>query len=279
MEIELVFDMEKAHLFDADTKQSIMGVPDVNRIPAKIEDGKLVLGKERFELPEKVKERLFDFTIRDLTEIRVPSNEVSLEETPDCISVRAKVDFVVKGSDCTAIYAKTDLTDGAFVFRVKDARIKAGDEITLYLPFSEITLHGADGLRLNSREKVSSNVAPCSVSTKEGVTTVKIGGASLSYPDLGVADGEYKIRLISDKLDFMYDGKYAKKNNVERVVKENAITAKAYDEDRLGDKNAVYCAVKGFPDYVTAVLPADFSVYKMPVFKFVIGKDAFEFIK
>ena len=279
MDVFLVFDMEKAHLFDAETKQSVMGVPDVNRIPAAIEDGRLVLGKEKFDLPEKVRERFFDFTVRDLVEIRVPSNEVSLEEVPDCIPVKAKVDFVVPGSDCTAVYANTDLSENQFVFRVKDVKIKSGDELTLFLPFSEITFNGADGLRLNSREKVSDNVAPCVVSTKDGVSTVKVGGASLSYPDLGVADGEYKMRLISDKLDFMYDAKYAKKHNIERVVKENAVTAKAYDEDRLGDKNAVYCAVKGFPNYVTAVLPADFSVYKMPVFKFVIGKDSFELIK
>lgn len=279
MEVNLVFDMEKAHIFDCETKQSVMGVPDVNRIPAKVENDQLILGKETFTLPVKVRERFFDFTVRDLTEIRVPSNEVYLEEMPDSISVKATVDFVVPGSDQDAIYASTDLSDGQFVFRLKEAKFKPGEEITVFVPFSDITFHSADGLRLNSREKVSENVAPCVVSTKEGTSTVKIGGTTLSYPDLGVADGEYKIRLISDKLDFMYDSKYAKKNEIEREIKENAVTAKAYDEDRLGDKNAVYCAVKGFPDYVTAVLPADFSVYKMPVFKFVIGKDAFELIK
>ena len=60
---------------------------------------------------------------------------------------------------------------------------------------------------------------------------------------------------------------------------QNAVTAKAYDEDTLGEKNAVFCAVSGFENYVTAVLPAAFSVYKMPAFKLVFDKDSFELIK
>ncbi len=275
MEVRLVFDMDRSHLFDSETKQAIMGVPDVNKIPAAVENGDLVLGKQRFPLPESVKERFFDFTLRDLKEIRVPSGEVSTEALPDSIAVQAKVDFVVPGSDSTAVYATTDLATGQFVFRMKDSALKAGDEVTLYIAFSDISFHSEDGLRLNSREKVSDNKAPCVVKTKDGKTSVKVGGKTLVYPDLGVKDGAYTMRLLSDKIGFVFDKKFAKKNKIERVDAANTLKAKAYDEDRIGDKNAVYCSVKGFPSYVTAVLPAVFSVYKMPVFKFVINQDSF----
>ena len=117
------------------------------------------------------------------------------------------------------------------------------------------------------------------IKTEKGKTTIKIGKNKLVYDDLNTADGEYTIKLISDKIGFVYDKKYAKKNKVEYVPAENAVKAKAYDEDKIGDKNAVFCAVSGFDNYVTAVLPAAFSVYKMPVFKLVIDKESFILMK
>ena len=291
-ELFLSFDMEKSHLFDADTKQSIMGVPDVNRVPCKIEGDDLVLNGTSVTLPAALREKFFDFTIRDLTEIRIPATEVRLEPAPDCIHIKAKVDFTVQGNDCIAFYVNSDAKDGYFVFRIKTSYFDkkreelgksviptVGDEIDLYVPFSDITFHGVDGLRLNSREKISDNTADCLVKNKKGKTYIKVGKNTLVYDDLGVIDGEYTMKLISDKIGFVYDKKYAKKNKVEYVSADNAVTAKAYDEDKLGDKLAVFAAVSGFQNYVTAVLPADFSVYKMPVFKLVFGKESFELIK
>ena len=295
-ELFLAFDMEKGHLFDATTKQSIMGVPDVNRVPCSIEGDELVLNGTRATLPEELRQKFFDFTLRDLSEIRIPATEVRLEPAPDSIHIKAKVDFTVQGNDCIAFYVNSDAKDGYFVFRIKTSYFEkkmeeqgakslskvipaVGDEMDLYVPFADITFNGADGLRLNSREKISDNTADCVVKTKNGKTTVKVGKNSLVYDDLGVEDGEYKIKLISDKIGFVYDKKYAKKNKVAYVPAQNAVSAKAYDEDRIGDKNAVFCAVNGFENYVTAVLPATFSVYKMPVFKLVFGKDSFELIK
>ena len=290
MDVKLVFDMEKSHLFDADTKQSIMGVPDVNRVPCSIEGDILVLNGVRVPLPAKTEEKFFDFTLRDLSEIRIPATEVRLDPAPDSIEFKAKVDFVVQGNDCFAFYVRSDVKDGYFVFRIKNSYFekgdgaqravpKAGDEITLYVPFSEITFNSESGLRLNSREKVSDNTAACVVTNKNGKTNIKVGNKTLVYDDLGVEDGEYTMKLISDKIGFVYDKKYAKKNKQTYAPVPNSVKAKAYDEDRIGDKNTVFCAVKGFENYVTAVLPADFSVYKMPVFKLVFDKDSFELIK
>ena len=151
----------------------------------------------------------------------------------------------------------------------------AGDQIKLFVPFSEITLNSETGLRLNCREKVSSNTADCVVTTKKGKTYIKLGRNTLVYDDMHIDDGLYTMKLISDKIGFVYDKSYAKQNKVEYVPAENALTAKAYDEDKIGEKNAVFCAVGGFQNYVTAVLPADFSVYKMPVFKLTFPIDSF----
>lgn len=297
-ELYLAFDMDKAHLFDVVTQQSIMGVPDVNRVPCTIENNELVLNGTRFDLPESIREKFFDFTLRDVSEIRIPATEVRLDPTPDCIHIKAKVDFTVQGNDCIAFYVNSDAKDGYFVFRIKTSYFEkkaaldegsdkgapeviptAGEEIDLYVPFKEITFNSAAGLRLNSREKISDNTADCVVKTEKGKTVIKVGKNKLVYDDLGVEDGAYTMKLISDKIGFVYDKKYAKKNKVEYVPADNAVKAKAYDEDKIGDKNAVFCAVSGFENYVTAVLPAAFSVYKMPVFKLVFNKDSFVLIK
>ena len=287
MDVNLVFDMDKSHLFDVETNQAIMGVPDVNRVPCAIEGDELLLSGVKETLPASIKEKFFDFTLRDLSEIRIPATEVSLEPVPDCIEFKAKIDFAVQGNDCVAFYVNSDIKKDYFVFRIKNsyfeqAKIavpKAGETISVFVPFSVITFNGADGLRLNSREKISENTADCLVATKEGKTTITIGKTKLVYDDLGVENGAYTMKLISDKIGFVYSKRYAKANKIKVVSEKNSVKAKAYDEDRIGDKNAVFCAVKGFDNYVTAVLPADFSVYKMPVFKLVINKDSFELIK
>ena len=300
MDVNLVFDMEKAHLFDIETNQSIMGVPDVNRVPCSLEGDELVLNGVKVPLPASIKERFFDFTVRDLKEIRISATEVGLvpfadptkvkpefAPSPESITFKATVDFTVQGNDCVAFYVKSDVKDGYFVFRVKNTFFeqtgspvpKAGETVTLFAPFSAITFNSETGLRLNCREKISDNTAECLVATKEGKTTIKVGKNTLVYDDLGVEDGAYTMKLISDKIGFVYNKKYAKKNKITVIPAKNTVVAKAYDEDRIGDKNAVFCAVSGFENYVTAVLPADFSVYKMPVFKLVINKDSFVLFK
>ena len=282
MEVSLVFDMDKSHLFDKATKQSVMGVPDVNRIPCEIKDGALAFeGGVTEAIPADVTEKFFDFTLRDFSEIRIPANGVRTEPSPECIEIEAKVDFVVQGNDCCAYYTKANISGGQFVFRLKGTeQAKAGDTMKVYVPFDEITFHSASGLRLNCHEKVSSNECACVVTTKEGFTYIKFGKNTLKFADMGIEDGNYTMKLRSDKIGFVYNKKYAKKNKIALDPSvENAVAAKAYDEDTLGEKNAVFCAVSGFENYVTAVLPADFSVYKMPVFKLVFDNDSFELTK
>ena len=174
-----------------------------------------------------------------------------------------------------AVFARVEGKKDYFVMRTKYTDLKSGDKVAFYVPYRAIALCDKNGVRLNSREIISDNRAECEVKTASGKTIVNVGGSTLTYDDLNVADGKYIIKLLSDKLDFVYDKKYAKKNKTEVKVLDNVLTAKAYDEDKLGGKNAVFVSVKGWETYVTAVLNDDFSVYKMPVFGLSIPRDAF----
>ena len=273
-QIYLGFDMDKSHLFDSETKQSIMGVPAVNKFDCTLKGGVVKFADVEWKLPESISERLFDFAESACESLNIATNRISLDETPDSIKIDGVVDFTFAGSDSLSIFAKVAGKNDYFVMRSKDFNVKAGDKLTFYVPYAAISLCDKDGVRLNSREIVSDNVAACEVKTANGKTMVNVGGSTLTYDDLGVADGKYYIKLLSDKLDFVYDKKYAKKNKTEIKNLPNVLTAKAYDEDKLGGKNAVFVSVKGWDTYVTAVLSDDFSVYKMPVFGLSIPKEA-----
>ncbi len=273
--VYLKFDTDKSHLFDIDTNQAIMGVPMVNKFDCTISGGVAEFAGIKWKIPEIIAEKLFDFAEKDCVSMNIVTNAVSLTEKPDSVELRGVVDFTFAGSDNTSVFVKIEGKKDYFAFRCKDAELKAGDEVKFYLPFSAISFCDANGVRLNSREIVSDNCAECMVKTKNGVTAVRVGGATLSYEDLKIADGRYVMKLASDKLGFVYNKKYAKKNKIETETLGNLLPASAYDEDKLGGKNAVFVRVNGWKDYVTAVLDDKFSVYKMPVFALSVPKDAF----
>ena len=278
MSVRLAFDMDKAHLFDYETKQSIMGVPPQNFFECKLNGGVASFANVTWELPESVSEKLFDFAEDSCRKLYIASDKISLTEIPDSVVIKGKVDFLSVGSDSVSIFAKVAGKDGYFVVRTPSTTARPGDDVDFYVPYSAIRFTDGNGVRLISREAVSDNVARCTVKTTGEKTTINVGGTVLSYnaADIDTPDGEYYIKLLSDKLDFEFDKKYAKKNKLEVRPLENTVVAKAYDEDKLGGgKNAVFLSVKGWDGYVTAVLNDEFSVYKMPVFRISVPQNAF----
>ena len=273
--VYLRFDMDKSHLFDCDTKQAIMGVPTVNKFNCTVSGGVAKFADKKWKIPETIADKLFDFAEKDCVTMNITTNAVSLTEIPDSIELDGVVDFTFSGSDSTSVFLKIQGKDDYFAFRAKGVDFKAKDTVKVYVPLRAISFCDANGTRLNSREVVSDNCAECVVKNKGGKTTIRVGGCTLCYDDLKVADGKYVIRLLSDKLGFVYNKKYAKKNKIEAKTAENVLPASAYDEDKLGGKNAVFVRVNGWKDYVTAVLNDEFSVYKMPVFALSVPKDAF----
>ena len=105
---------------------------------------------------------------------------------------------------------------------------------------------------------------------------VKVGPTTLTLPvQPGIEDGEHTITLIADKLNVVYDRRFAKKNGIARQrVGKNVVQALAYDEDELGAQNAVFVQLKGWDNYVTAVVPNNFSVYQMPKFALEITPES-----
>ena len=277
-EIYLQFDMDKSHLFDLKTKQSVMGVPAVNIVSCAIENNELLkYGSVKENLPDYLKQRLFYFASNKCVAMLIKTDKVSLTDIPESLKIRCKVDFVVHGSDSDAIYSFIEGKDDYFVFRTKPNQVQEKQEIDVYVAYKSLSFIDEDGLRVNSREILSSNEARCQTKTVNGKTTIKLKGASLVFDDLKIADGEHIFKLIPDKVELLYNKKYAKKNAINQNVEtKNILHASAYDEDKIGNKNTVFVKVKGFDDYVVALLDNDFSVYKMPTFGLIINQDSFE---
>ena len=272
--VKIAVDMNAAHVFDKDTKQSVMGVPKFNKFECRLTGGEAIFAGRRWKLPESMTERLFDFAEEKCAVMEIESGKVSLDPVSDGLEIEGTVDFTSRGNDSVSLFIKVEGKEGYFVVRTKAADLNSGDKVKLYVPCGAISFKDDSGSRVISREIVSENEADCTVKTENGKTVITVGGKKLIYDDLKVEDGAYKLTLKSDKLRLVYNGKYARKNKIVTEKLENTLPVSAYDEDGLGGKNAVFLRVKGFKNYVTAVFEEDFSVYKMPVFAVSVPEDA-----
>ena len=276
MDVYLQFDMLKAHLFDRTTTQTIMGVPSFNNFPCKLEDNVVDLGITKWQLPEEFMSRTFPFADERACRISLQTSKISTQPVENSVSVQGTVDFVSKGSDTYAVYLKMEGDDAQLVFRTTESNFAPGQKVTLYIPQDGLMLWDADGNKLVSQHVVSNNSAPCTVKISGDTMKVKVGPTTLTLPvQPGIEDGEHTITLIADKLNVVYDRRFAKKNGIARQrVGKNVVQALAYDEDELGAQNAVFVQLKGWDNYVTAVVPNNFSVYQMPKFALEITPES-----
>lgn len=276
-QVMLNLDTDKAHLFDVVTRKSVMGVPAVNAFDCTLSGGKLAFAGLQTDIPPYFAQRLFDFA-DGCSKLIVDSSKITLEQIDDAFAIPLTVEFVVSSAGSCAVYGR--LANGAKLTFRTTQQVASGDKLVAYVPYIGVSLCNADGVRVNSREIVSDNTATCTTATSNGKTTLRIGSRKLVFDDLHVADGKHTIRLISDKMGFVYDGKYARKNKPDKPVSlPNTVVAKSYDEDVIGGgKNAVFVKVDGFDNYVTAVIDDKFSVYDMPNFKLVIPAEAIVFV-
>ena len=209
---------------------------------------------------------------------------ISLEEVPNSLKVRSKLEFVEQKTDYQAVYFSLKGIDGYFALKMRNEdKVNLGKEVELYIPYQRISIYDGEHNNANSRELVHENRSTAVVTNKNGKMQVKVAGATLEYPsEEGIADGEYDIVLKQDKLLTTYNKKMIKKNNLinpEMDNPKNKIKVSAYDEDLLGQTLLVYVQVQGFENYYSFVVKNEFSVYKMPKFEMYVPRDAFELIK
>ena len=280
-EINVEFDMDHIYMFDAETHKAIMGIPHEDEIPVIINGKDIRIGEQQLELDEQFVKHLLDASFGTDVRLAIRPEYISLEETPDSLAVKAKLEFVEQKTDYQAVYFSLAGIDGYFAMKMRnDEKVDLGKKVTVYLPYRRLNVYDLEHNKTNSREDVFDNRGEAVVTNRNGQMHIKVGGATLLYPqDSNYPDGKYDIVFKQDKLKTIFNRKMLKgsdRENPEMDNPKNKIKVYAYDEDVLGDKLAVYVQVEGFEVYSTFVVKNDFSVYKMPKFELYVPVDAFE---
>ena len=280
--INIEFDMNHVYMFDKDTHKAIIGIPFEDMIPVSIKDNVATIGKQSLVLSEDCVARLLDSAYSKGIHLGIKPEYISMEEVPNSLKLKAKLEFIEPKTSYQAVYFSLEGVDGYFAMKVKnEEKVHLGKEVELYLPYQRISFYDQDNNKVNSRELVHKNIGKASVSVSKDTMTVKVGGATLTYPAEDIESGEYEIVFKQDKLLPMFSKKMQKKGYENPVVEDpkNVIKVSAYDEDILGSKLLTYVEVKGFEHYASFVVNNNFSVYKMPIFNMYVPRDGFKLIK
>ena len=278
-EANVEFNMDHVYLFDAKTHKAIMGIPAEDEIPVAIKDNLLKMGEQEFVLADSYKEHLLDSAFEDGVVLGIKPEYISEEELPDCLKVKAKIEFVEQKTDYQAVYFSLKGVEGYFAMKVaNDKEVKLGKEVELYLPYQRVNIYDKEHNKANSREVVYPNKGIAVVNNAKGMMSVKVAGMTLTYPEEGLANGEYEIIFKQDKMLPIFPKKMLKKDyeNPEMDNPKNKIKVSAYDEDVLGTKVLAYVQLGNFEKYASVVMNNNFSVYKLPKFELFVPRDAFE---
>ena len=280
-ETKVEFDMEHVYLFDAETHKAIMGIPAEDEIAVTIKDNVLSIGEQDIVLDEEFLKHLLDSSFNNEVVMAIKPDYISEEEVPNSLKVMAKFEFVEQKTDYQAVYFSLKGVDGYYAMKVKNGEdVKVGKEVALYMPYQRINVYDKEHNKTNSREVVYQNRGTANVSNSKGQMIVKVAGATLTYPEEGLADGEYDIILKQDKTLPIFPKKMLKKDyeNPEMENPKNKIKVSAYDEDVLGNNVLIYVQLNNFENYASFVMPNNFSVYKLPKFELYVPRDAFELV-
>ena len=278
-EINMEFNMNRVYLFDHETHKSIIGIPAENEIPVLIHGDKLKMGNQDLELGQDFVNHLLDSAYGEGIHLAIKPEYISLEEVPNSLKIRAKLEFLEEKTDYQAVYFSLAGVDGYFALKMKyDQKAKLGSEVELYLPLQRINIYDVNHNKANSREVVYKNSCDAVVYNRDGEMHITFPGGTLVYPENNAIDsGDYELTFKQDKLMPIFSKKLLKKGyvNPEMSNPSNRIKVSAYDENVLGKTLLAYVEVKGFENYASFVIENNFSVYKMPKFELYVPEDGF----
>ena len=283
-DIYLDFSNDMVYLFDKETEHSLIGMPSFNKLPCSIKGHELVVGGQTMMLDDEFVSHLLPKAKVQDNYLAIKPEYVELENREGCVPLKVHVDFVEERTNYNIVYSEIKGIQQYLVFRVlKERNIKKGQDLEIYLSLDNINIFDDKDNSLLVREVVYPNTAKAKVSTsKDGKRVIQIeNGESLVYDQLDVQDGQYQFVLKHDVCQVVFNKKVAKGMNEEVPVsasKGQYLSVSCYDEEPQNDINIIYAKIKGFEEYVTLVVPNNFSVYKMPTFKILVPKDGFELL-
>ena len=280
-DIFIKFDVNRVYLFDIDSEHSLIGMPSYNKIPCKVIDKSIYIGKDTVvNLDEEYVNHLLDSAFNVDRFLAIKPEHIEFAPSEYSAEIKVKVEFIEERTNYNIAYSTIEGVRPYLVFRVnKDRDIKAGSELFVYLPLDRTSIYDENDDSHVSREIVFPNIAMARVRNNNGKTSISIaGGQTLVYEDLGIEDGDYQFNLLQDKCEVVFSRKIAKQidEDVRTSVEPNQfLSVSCYDEEPQHQMNTIFAKINGFPEYVTFVVKNNFSVYKMPTFKIAVPSDGF----
>ena len=276
-QVRLAIDANHVHFFDPETELTIMGVPKMNKIEAKLlanedENGNagLVVRFGNVKIP------VSSALTKCFTDLEQINRDIILEIAPDSLSevgdeesvvIEGTVDFTEKYPRYTAAYSYVPGKKGFLVSKHPlDSEIASGDKITLYLNPEAIQLRDVDmGEKIIARKPVGNNTAPAQILIKDNAATVTFGKSKLLVPTSSEikADGSFVLNI---------DPRYVTVGK-EEVAKspKTVVVGRVKDADVLGANTIVYSEVEGISGYFCAIVPGTVNYNVNDKVKFVVN--------
>ena len=278
--VKLFIDMNKVHLFDKDSTNSILGMRPENRFDAKITNNEIIIGKNKASLPQSLKQKLLPSAFNKDVVICAKVDDFSFEEIEDSIKLPISIEFTEQKTDYLSAYFKVDGLNDYFVLKINN------DSKTIpncvYLPIKKMLILDKEGEILSSREVLYQNELKGVISKKNDHYYLKLNNKSIelhkNYENL-IGKVRVVINPVGPQVVF---NKKLNKENEEHNKNINgcfSIKAYAYDEYKSLKTNYIYVKAKGFENYATFVVKNDFSVYKMPTFNIIIPEESLMIFK
>ena len=197
--VKMYLATEHAHLFDATTELTLMGVPDYNLVPAQtaaVEDTLAVMfGDVTVKLPTGLLNRISDKSvINNSVTLGIPPTALKAEGTEGDVCIEGTAEFFDNYPRFKAVYVSVPgLANNLIVSRPLDYEFTGGEKLKLYLDPSQVQLFNIDGERIVADRPVSGNTTTGTVTDTNGVYSYKLVGKTGSKNKLAV-EGESGLK-------------------------------------------------------------------------------------
>ena len=198
-QVKMYLATEHAHLFDATTELTLMGVPDYNLIPAQavaLENTLAVMfGDVCVKLPEDVLARITDKSvINNKVVAALPPEALKLEGGEGDVCIEGVSEFFDNYPRFKAVYLSVPgLTNNLIVSCPLDYEFTGGAKIKVYLDPTQMQLFNTEGERIVADRPVSGNTTSGTVLNNAGVYNYKFNANAGSKNKL-TAEGRTGLR-------------------------------------------------------------------------------------
>ncbi|MCH5155432.1 MAG: ABC transporter ATP-binding protein [Clostridiales bacterium] len=190
--VKMYLATEHAHLFDATTELTLMGVPDYNLIPAQavaVENTLAVMfGDVCIKLPEEILNRITDKSvINNKVVLGLPPEALKAEGGEGDVCFEGVAEFFDNYPRFKAVYlAVPGLVNNLIVSRPLDYEFNGGETMKVYLDPTKIQLFNMEGERIIADRPVTGNTTTGTMLNNNGVYNYKFVGKTGTKNKLAV---------------------------------------------------------------------------------------------